>query len=421
MSRRDNISLWLASRLSLTPQGGGTSPGVAVAVIAVALSVCVMILSIAIVMGFKRQITAKVTGFEQQITVEADRSGFFSGEYVNEGIRLTPALDAAIRSALPSGATVNLTIRQPAILKTDSDFQGVVMKGITSGGADEAFLNPQVTAGGLFCADSLNTIAISLNTADALGLAPGDRIYTHYLVGENLLTRRPVVTTVYDTHFSEYDRLICYAPIAMLQTMLHTDSITATAIEINGLDDAEVDAAVDELRVALARYAGEHGEQLRYRVTGVHESGALYFSWLSLIDTNVVVILTLMACVAGFTLIASLLVIILQRIPTIGLLKAMGADDGMLRRTFVAIAARLAVVGILAGNAVALALLLVQQRWHVVHLNPDAYYLNYVPVHISVPAILGLDLAVAVLCLLLLTLPSRMIARLNPAATMRYE
>ncbi len=99
----------------------------------------------------------------------------------------------------------------------------------------------------------------------------------------------------------------------------------------------------------------------------------------------------------------------------------MGADDGMLRRTFVAIAARLAVVGILAGNAVALALLLVQQRWHVVHLNPDAYYLNYVPVHISVPAILGLDLAVAVLCLLLLTLPSRMIARLNPAATMRYE
>lgn len=380
-----------------------------------------MIISIAVVTGFREEITAKVSGFEQQITIAADRNGFMAEPYVEQGIRLTDSLQATIRNVVGRDATIDITLRQPAILKTDTDFQGVIIKGIPPGGADEAFIIPQITDGTMFAADSLNSIAISRHAADAIDLAVGDRVFVHFFIGDNLLTRRMKIAAIFDTHFSDYDKLMAYAPLRALQNVVRVDSLTGTTVDINRLPSDEIDPAVDELRFALTDYAANHGENLRYRVAGVHETGALYFSWLGLIDTNVVVILVLMACVAGFTLISSLLVIILQRIPTIGILKAMGTDDSLLRRTFIAISSRLALAGIVLGNLIALAALFLQSRFHLIGLDPESYYLNYVPVRINFAAIAILDVAVAALCILLMLIPSRMIASLNPADTMRYE
>lgn len=423
--KRFDVGVWLARRLSLKEGEPGQrrvwSPGVIVAVAAVALSVCVMIISIAIVTGFREEITAKVSGFEQQITIAADRNGFMAEPYVEQGIRLTDTLQAAIRNVVGADAAINVTLRQPAILKTDTEFQGVIIKGIPSGGADEAFIAPQIIDGAMFAADSLNSIAISHHAAETIGLAVGDRVFVHYFIGDNLLTRRMKIAAIFNTHFSDYDKLMAYAPLRALQNVVRVDSLTGTTIDINRLPANEIDPAVDELRFALTDYAAARGENLRYHVADVHETGVLYFSWLALIDTNVVVILVLMSCVAGFTLISSLLVIILQRIPTIGILKAMGADDRLLRRTFIAISSRLALAGIVLGNLVALAVLFLQSRFHLIGLDPESYYLNYVPVRVNFAAIAALDVAVAALCILLMLIPSRMIASLNPADTMRYE
>lgn len=423
--KRFDVALWLARRLSLKEGAIGQrriwSPGVIVAVAAVALSVCVMIISIAVVTGFREEITAKVSGFEQQITITADRSGFMSEPYVEQGIRLTDSLQEAIRNVVGNDAVVDVTLRQPAILKTDTEFQGVVIKGIPSGGSDEAFITPQITDGGMFNADSLNSIAVSRHTAEAIGVAVGDRVFVHFFIGDNLLTRRLKIAAIFDTHFSDYDKLMAYAPLRTLQNVVRVDSLTGTTVDINRLQPDKIDRSVDKLRFALTDYAANRHENLRYHVAGIHETGALYFSWLALIDTNVIVILVLMSCVAGFTLISSLLVIILQRIPTIGILKAMGADDKLLRRTFIAISSRLALAGILLGNLVALGIIFVQSRFHLIGLDPESYYLNFVPVRVNFATIAVLDIAVAVLCLLLMLIPSRMIASLNPADTMRYE
>ncbi len=153
----------------------------------------------------------------------------------------------------------------------------------------------------------------------------------------------------------------------------------------------------------------------------ISTTAALYFNWLDLLDTNIIVIITLMWCVAGFTLVSCLFIIVLERVIMIGLLKALCATDSLIRRLFIYMAARLVVRGLVIGNAAALAIVGIQYFWHILPLDPDAYYLSYVPVHVSWAAIAGLDISVIAAALLLLVLPSHIISTLSPAETMRYE
>jgi len=158
-----------------------------------------------------------------------------------------------------------------------------------------------------------------------------------------------------------------------------------------------------------------------YRIDNVNTTGAIYFNWLQLLDTNIIVILSLMGCVAGFTLISSLFIIILQRVRTIGLLKALGATDGQIRRVFILMACRIVGAGLISGDIAGIGFILVQRAFHLIPLNPEAYYLNYVPVAGNWGVILLINLATALLSVALLLIPSHLIARISPAETMRYE
>lgn len=216
--------------------------------------------------------------------------------------------------------------------------------------------------------------------------------------------------------------MYAFTPLAMLQRLAHVDSITGSVVEISGLDDSQVDQATSEIHDALLRQLTEHpGETPLYVIDNVHHTGAVYFTWLSLLDTNVVVILILMAVVSGFTLISCLFILILERVRMIGLLKAMGATNGFVRRIFIYMAQRIVVRGLLIGNIVGIGLLLIQKYCHVLPLDADAYYLDYVPVEIGWWWILLLNICAIILSWLILILPSQAIARLSPAESMRYE
>ena len=147
----------------------------------------------------------------------------------------------------------------------------------------------------------------------------------------------------------------------------------------------------------------------------------MYFNWLDLLDTNVIVILALMGCVAGFTLISCLFIIILERVKTIGLLKALGATNTQVRHVFIHMAQRLVLRGMLIGNLLSISFLLLQQKYHLIPLNPEAYYLNHVPVEINWTHIILLNVAVIAIASLILILPSYLVSRISPAQTMRYE
>lgn len=410
---------YIARRLRLGEEGRN-STSVVIAICGVALSVAVMMLSIAVVSGFKSQIRGKVAGFESQVTINAthinsDTTASGDFDYLTFGPELKTLIDG---SGLFS--TYDLTIRQPSIIKTDNDFEGIVLYGIANNSKRAQFLKDNIADEEL---DGLkdNEIALSSHTARALSLNKGDKVFAYFFVDGTVKARRFVVAAIYNTNFSDYDKLYAFVPLQTLQKLNGLAENQGTQVDLTCVDGEQIDDSALELQriMMTASYSGELAGI--YQLSTVTQNAMLYLNWLDLLDTNVVVILILMALVSGFTLISSLFIIILERVQTIGLLKAMGASDRQIREVFTAIGWRLVLWGMLAGNVVSLVLIGIQALFHVVPLDPESYYLSFVPVRIDVVDILLLNAAVFVVSWAMLLVPARSVAKVSPARALRYE
>lgn len=408
--------------------GRDTSTGIIIAVTGIALAMTVMMLSVAVIKGFKNEIRAKVTGFESQLTLTAtseDAGGDADNDMTTEAepIELTTELRKIISSVV-SGAEMTPTIIRPGVLKTPGSFAGIVLKAY-EGGLSLRFIADHVTQGTMpdFAADSTsNDIVISRLTADRLGLAPGDKADAYFFAQDAMKARRLRIAAVYDTHFDDYDGTYAFASPAMLRRLDRMGAAQATRIDINGLtSDGAIEPAARSLQTSLldAYYNGRVTQV--YRVDNVHRRGALYFNWLALLDTNVIVILALMGAVAGFTLISSLFIIILDRVRMIGILKALGATNAMIRHTFIIVAERIVVRGLIIGNLLGLGLIALQAMTHFIPLDAETYYLSYVPVEISWTDVALLNLGVIVAAALVLILPSHIVATISPSRSIRFD
>ncbi len=417
------LAHYIGRRLSLKPESRRrSSPGAIIAVSGIALALVIMLLSISVVTGFKKEIRDKVVGFNAQITIYPSDS--FSDTQYTSGICLSDDIEALIREAIPEAETA-LMIRQPAVFKTDDAFQGIILKGIPAG-SDADFIRQNITSGTMpkgmtWMSDSVkNSVIISRHTADALRLKPGDRINTHFLLDNNLRTRRLDVAAIYDTHFSDFDNLFAFVPIGFLQQFNKLDSLTGSAIEIRGIDQSQIRQAAESLDRTLN--FTEYGNiRPAYSISNVEESNALYFNWLELLDTNVAVIITLMTVVSAFTLISSLFIIILERVYMIGLFKALGATDRLIRSIFIYLTERLVIRGMIIGNIIGIATIIIQHHFHILKLDPEAYYLNFVPMELNWLHVVVLNLGVLIISCAVLLIPSSAIARMSPANTIRYE
>lgn len=428
-----NISVFIGRRLSFKGSGNYdrrdsgsiASAGIPIAIGGIALALVIMMMSVAVVTGFKREIRAKVAGFNSQISV-------FPQSRTLEGVTamsLDTAMTAMVRQAAP-GAVADGVVELPGILKTDSAFQGVMVKAYAPDAAGYRFIADNLTDGTMpavkAAADTASVppqpeIAISASIASKLGLGTGDKVDLHFVNNNALRTRRAVVSGIYDTRFGEYDARFIYATPDMARGVARLGKTEVTSVEINGVADDDIERATADLSSLLLAHNAETRSQTYCWVDNVLHSGAAYFSWLDLLDTNVVVILVLMALVSGFTLISSLFILILERVRTIGILKSLGATNTMIRGIFIYMAERLVARGLLIGNLIGIPLLLVQQQWHILPLDPDSYFLSYVPVAVDWSAILILNIAVIIISALILILPSYMIATLSPSESMRYE
>lgn len=426
-----NISLFLAKRLALKSTGSRRlSPGVVVGYVGVTLAVAIMLLSIAVVGGFKKEIVGKLSGFNAPVTIYAPED--LENPSFTGGIRLDDSLRAIIDRVV-ANASAHPVMRQPAIFKTENDFQGVVLKGIANDPAQWEFYSSNMTEGQIPAlaatgaeaedpADAYNRIIVSATTAGKLGIRTGDKLTTHFLDGQNLRTRRLTVTGIFDTHFHDFDRSFAIVPIEMLQNLARTDSLTGTSVELSDIPIHEAEGVAARLSAELMeRDLSSPLNSHRFRVAPIQQTCAQYINWLELLDTNVVVILILMICVSAFTLISSLFIIILERVSMIGLLKSLGATNGQIRRMFIYMTLKLVVAGIVIGNMIALAIALLQGHYHLLSLNPDSYYINFVPVDMTVPDILLVDAGVLIMATLTLIIPSQLISRLSPASSLRYE
>lgn len=414
-----NVSLWISRRLRLGTSDGSNA-GVAIAVAGVALSLIIMEFTLAIVVGFKDGIRDKLMGFDAQITVLPPVSNH--GDSKHDILELTPQLSEIVTSTLPDAET-RLVMRQPGLLKTDDNFQGAVYLG-QQPNADFSFEKSLVTTGEWpdFASDSSrNDIVISEQTAAKLNLHPGDKVYSTFFVSDALKMRRHRIAALYSSNFGEYDNTIIFASLAGLQSVAGIDSLGGNRLDIRGAQLGDIELAAAELQGALLQEAANGTLDAYYPVTNIKKTGAVYFNWLSLLDTNVIIILLLMLCVAGLTLVSSLFIIILERIRTIGILRAMGADKSTVRRIFVDITMRLVGRGMIIGNVTGIGLLLIQKYTHVIPLNPEMYYLSSVPVQINVVWFILLNIGTALFSWLILIGPARLASNIDPAKAMNYD
>lgn len=414
-----NISLYIARRLGLKADSSRqTSPGLIAGYIGVALAITIMLMSLFIVHGFKKEIKDKLLGFNAPISIHAPEND--ANPAFTSGIRLTDSLRNLISSTV-DGAVPTISISQPAIFKTEDNFQGIVLKGIDS--SKWNFFKDNLTEGDIPNEESGdNSVVVSRNTARLLGLKVGERLTTHFLDENNIRSRKLTITGIFESHFSDFDNTYAATPIAMLQKLNHVDSITGTMIEVGPIDFDYIQLKASELNNALVADAVSRREP-----TGIPHTSTIvdmcgrYFSWLDLLDTNVIVIIVLMACVSGFTLVSSLFIIILEHVNTIGLLKALGASNRQIRGIFIYMAQRLVVKGIIIGNVIAIALAFAQIKWQLIPLDPDSYYLSNVPIDFSWITIAIVDICAIIVSALVLILPSHLIAQLSPATSLRYE
>lgn len=412
-----NLSSFVGNRLSLKRDSRRSSAGVVIAVSGIAVSFIVMLLAIAVVTGFKKEITDKLTGFNAQITVLPASTG---PDTANQGpIHYSDNLHRAISKIVPD-AEISLAINQPAVFKTDSAFQGVILRGMDPNGAWN-FVEENMTA-----ATEKEGLVISRHTADALGIKAGEKLMTHFFDGSHIRSRNIPVKGIYESHFSDFDNSIAFIPISELQEIFDVDSMTATSLEIRGIGNNDLDKISESLYQALLAYSAENLEDggspaQFYRVENLNTQCSIYINWLNLLDANVVVILVLMILVSCFTLISSLFIIILERVNMIGLFKAMGATNLQIRRIFIYMAQRLVVRGLLIGNIIGLGIIFLQLKFRLFPLDAEAYYLSFVPMNISWLTIILLNIGVIVMTWLILILPSLLISTLSPARSIRYE
>lgn len=412
-----NYPLYIARRLSLSSGGKRQAPAVTVAIIAVALSIAVMIASISIVLGFKQEIRDKVVGFNSHISIfpsltEMDQDNL---------ITLTPSLKEELNS-VPFIVDYNLQAAIPAILKTSSDFKGVYLKGL-SGVTETEFIRKNLEEGSVpdySLPESKEKIVISANAARQLGLKSGDKIDT-YFITDDVRVRRLEITGVYNSHFDQYDEVFVFGALPLIQQLGQLDENQGTYLLVQ-TDDFD---KIQDYTLLLQNHLNEALSDGRlprlYHLDNVLNQSVGYFSWLSLLDTNVVVVIILMMIVGCITLISGMLIIILEKKSFIGMMKALGAPTQKVRSIFVFIALKIAIYGLLIGNILILTVLYLQMRYHFMPLDADSYYIDFVPVQISWFSILLLNLGVIIVTYLVLILPSRFVSKISPAESMRAE
>lgn len=412
-----NYPLYLGRRLALGSGGRKASPGVKVATAAIALSVAVMIASIAIVLGFKREITDKVLGFTSHIvmTVNADNDG---GDNI---VTLTPTLKKILDSQ-DCIKDYSLQISIPAILKTPDDFKGIFLKNMEDR-ATRDFIKANLISGNMpdYSKDSTRLdIVMSRMAASQLGLKQDEKVDC-YFINDDVKVRRLKVAGIYDSHFDAYDNLMVYGSRALSEAFTGLQPNQGSSILITTTDFNRLEDTTAELQTTLNKAVAEGLIYRNYYLENAHTQGANYFHWLSMLDTNVIVVLTLMMIVGCVTLVSGMLTIILDKKRFIGLMKALGAPNGKMRSVFVYLAMRVAISGMLIGNALIILLLIIQDKQHIFKLDASSYYIDFVPVELDWGAILLLNAGVIIVIYLTLILPSRIIANISPSTTLKSE
>ncbi len=413
-----NFELFIAKRIHFSKEGDRqvTPPAVRIAMVGIALGLAVMILSVAIIVGFKKEVRNKVIGFGSHIQI----TNFDSNtSYETSPIAISDTL-LKILQVYPGIKHVETFATKPGILKTDNDFQGIILKGIDEH-FDWSFFQKNLKEGKLFTIDPekiSNDVIISRSLSNIVGLNVGESFLT-YFVQEDISVRKFTISGIYETGFLDYDKLFIIADIKQIRRLNRWDKDEVSGLELIVDDYSNLEPIAEDLFFDMAEKHDRKGNA--FYVRSVKDINPMIFSWLDILDTNVIVILILMLAVAGFTMISGLLIIILERTNMIGILKALGENNASIRKIFLYISFFLIGKGMIWGNIIGVGICLIQSYFQIVKLDPSTYYLDAVPIDLSIQSFLLLNIGTLLASMLMMLAPAQLISKIEPAKSIRFE
>ena len=390
---------------------GATRPAIRVATFGIAIGLSIMLLSISVLMGFQQELTRKVTGFAAHIEVLNSGTLQLPDAYP---ISLPFYIEQKINN-IEQVTHLQKISQKMGVLKTGIHFKPILLKGIDEA-YDTTYIHTALSEGRLPTLSkdtATHEIVVSRPIANALNLQVGQRIYA-YFFEDNIKMRRMSIVGIYETHLKQFD-----------ETIVITDRYTVC--KLNGWSNEQYSEL--ELKTTTFDALPTVKDEVARTVTGfdklttitVEEHYPHVFSWLNILNTNVWVVLAIMVGVAVFTLSSGLLVIMLERTPAIGMLKAMGATDKQLRSIFMRLAMLITIRGIAWGNGVALTLLLLQHHFHLLQLDPAHYYVTEVHVVISPLIILIINAVTILLIFLSLYIPTHILSKITPTKAIKFD
>ncbi len=390
-----------------------SSPIIRISILAIAIGIAVMLFSVATGVGLQKKIKEKISGFNGDIQISHYDAN-------NSKVTVTPVSRNQDFypefEGVPNVKKVQVFATKAGIIRTPNEFEGIVLKGVDKD-YDWSFFNSYLKSGRVprYDDELSNEVLLSNKTAGRLRLETGDVFHMFFVKDDPNLapnSRKFEVAGIFDSGFEEFDETFIIGDIRHIQRInkWDKDQVGGFEVFIHDFDrlkntGAEVYRSIDPTLNALT----------------TAEKYPAIFEWLSLFDTNIVVIIGVMILIAGINMITALLVLILERTQMIGVLKALGNQNWSIRRIFLYNAAYLIGKGLFWGNLVGLGLLLIQKYFGVIRLNPETYYVNEAPVYISVPAWLFINVGTLLLCLLMLLIPSYIVSKISPVKAIKFD
>jgi len=413
-----NFEYFIAKRIISEKETGKkiSRPIITIAIIGIVLGLAVMILSVAIVTGFKTEIRNKMIGFGSHIQIiNYDSNNSYETQPINKNQDFLPEL-----KTIKGIRHYQVFAIKAGMMKTKEAVQVVVLKGVGQD-FDWSFFEANLIDGEVISLHDTalsNDIVISNFIAKLLQLKVGDKV-TMYFAQSPPRARRFTISGIYETGLEELDRVFALVDIQHIQRLNDWDENQVSGFEILIDNFDQIDAYKSEVTEVAGYEFFEDGSRLK--IQSIKDKYPQIFAWLNIQDTNVWIILGLMVIVAGFNMVSGLLIIILERTRMIGVLKSLGTQNWSIRKMFIFQAGYLIGKGMLWGNIIGILICLVQFYFHPFKLDPESYYVAYVPIKLKIWHLVLLNIGVMAITLIMMIVPSSLISRISPDKAIRFN
>jgi len=428
-----NLPLFLANRVGSVKNKAFAAMIIRLSILSCSLSIAVMIVAVALITGFKKEITDKMFDFwghlvitdteinQSYTPVPVDTARL--GMDLIQKLRLSdiyPYKGKSSRSDQKETGSILVRnaqsfILSPGILQVGSEYEGIQVKGIGTDFHPSFYDKYLIEGKGIqHYDDSISRdIIISKQTADRLQVEAGATMVVYFVLDGEQITRRLNVSGIYKTGLEEYDRKVAFVDIDLLRQLLKWNSEESSGVEFFLNDIRHLEAFTE---LILDEYI-----PLDYYAITIRSRFPSLFEWLELQDYNKYLIVGLMLLVCIFNLMTTSLILILERTSMIGIMKTLGMQDNQLRMVFVYLSFRILLVSLLVGNGIGLLLCWLQKEFSLIKLNEADYYLSEAPIHFAWSSFLFINIVLMVVIFVFLLIPSSMVQKISPIKAIRLK